>query len=83
MRRQMAGLVARFLPPGHSSPEKSIGQFSMPIRTPCCSAYATSGRQISRKRPHFASTVFVQSRPTNVFTLPTPRSCDARMTAFR
>ena len=28
------GVVARFLPPGHSSPVKSIGQFSMPIRTP-------------------------------------------------
>ena len=67
IRRQIAGLVARFLPPGHSSPVKSIGQFSMPIRTSCCSAYATSGRQVSRKRGHCSSTVFVQSRPTNVF----------------
>ena len=31
MRRQIAGEVARFLPPGHSSSVKSIGQFSMPI----------------------------------------------------
>ena len=38
IRRQIAGLVARFLPPGHSSPVKSMGQFSMPIRTSCCSA---------------------------------------------
>ena len=75
IRRQIAGLVARFLPPGHSSPVKSIGQFSMPIRTSCSSAKATSGRQISRKRGQFSSTDFVQSRPTNVFTVPTPRSC--------
>ena len=69
IRRQIAGLVARFLPPGHSSPVKSIGQFSMPIRTPCCSAYATSGRHVSRKRGQLASTDFVQSRPTNVLTV--------------
>ena len=36
IRRQTAGDMARFLPPGHSSFEKSIGQFSMPIFTPAC-----------------------------------------------
>jgi len=33
IRRHIAGLAARFLPPGHSSAVNSIGQFSMPIGT--------------------------------------------------
>lgn len=31
---QMAGVVRRFLPPGHSSRVKDMGQFSMAIFTP-------------------------------------------------
>ena len=34
IRRQIAGDQARLLPPGHSSAEKIIGQFSMAILTP-------------------------------------------------
>jgi hypothetical protein len=34
IRRQMTGVVARFLPPGHSSREKDMGQFSMPTLMP-------------------------------------------------
>ncbi len=50
IRRQTAGLWARFLPPGHSSPVKSIGQFSIPIRTPWASANRTSGFHTWRNR---------------------------------
>ena len=80
IRRQMAGEVARFLPPGHSSWVKSIGQFSMPIRTFLLSAWATSGRQVSRNRGQFASTDRAGSRPTNEFTWPTPSAAAASMT---
>src|SRR5262249_62361786 len=83
IRRQIAGLVARFLPPGHSSAEKSIGQFSIPIRTPRLSAWATSGFQTSRKRGQLASTESAGSRPTNELTTPTPSSADASITLRR
>jgi hypothetical protein len=46
MRRQMAGEVARFLPPGHSSRVKDMGQFSMPMRTSCSSAHWINGRNV-------------------------------------
>ena len=44
---QIAGDVARFLPPGHSSRVKSIGQFSIPIRTCRISACPISRRSTS------------------------------------
>ena len=77
------GEVARFLPPGHSSWVKSIGQFSMPIRTFLLSACATSGRQISRNRGQLASTDSAGSRPTNEFTWPTPSAAAASITLRR
>ena len=80
IRRQMAGDVARFLPPGHSSRENSIGQFSMPMVTFHVSANCTSGRQTSRKRGQLSSTERVQSRPMNVFTRRTSSRAAARMT---
>ena len=70
IRRQTAGEMARFLPPGHSSPVKAIGQFSMPILMLWASAKAISGFQTSRKRGQFSSMDFFQSRPTNVLTTP-------------
>ncbi len=72
--RQMAGDVARFLPPGHSSGENSIGQFSIPMRTPWSWANWTSGFHVARKRGQLSSTDLVQSRPMNVFIWPTPSS---------
>ena len=36
--RHTSGDTARFLPPGHSSLLNSMGQFSMAIFTPACSA---------------------------------------------
>ena len=73
IRRQIAGLVARFLPPGHSSAVKSIGQFSIPIRTPLSSACSMRGRQTSRNLGQFASTDCAGSRPTNELTTLTPQ----------
>ena len=68
IRRQIAGHVARFFPPGHSSAVKSIGQFSIPIRTFRSSACWTRGRQTSRNRGQLASTESAGSRPTNELT---------------
>ncbi len=70
MRRQTTGETARFLPPGHSSRLKDIGQFSMPILIPCSSANPIMGLQIFKKRGQFSSTVLVQSRPTKVLVFP-------------
>ena len=81
--RQMAGVVARFLPPGHSSAVNSIGQFSIPIRTPRDSACATIGRQTSRNLGQFASTDSAGSRPTNELTTPIPSSAAASITRWR
>ena len=83
IRRQIAGEWARFFPAGHSSRVKDMGQFSMPIFTPCSSAKAMSGYQVFRKAGQFSSTVRDRSRPTNVLTLPTPRMFAARMTFSR
>ncbi len=68
--RQIGGVVARFLPPGHSSAVNSMGQFSIPIRTPSCSACSMIGRQVSRNLGQLASTESVGSRPTNELTRP-------------
>ena len=82
-RRQTAGLTARFLPPGHSSVENSIGQFSIPIFTPAAFASATIAGQTSRTAGQLSSIDFVQSRPMNVLTTPTPSRGAARITSFR
>ena len=80
IRRQTAGVLARFLPPGHSSRVKIIGQFSMPIFTPLSSAYCTSGFQTSRKRGQFSSIERAGSRPTKVVKTFTPSAAEASMT---
>src|SRR5260370_32115666 len=80
MRRQITGLVARFLPPGHSSLLNDIGQLSIPMRIPWPAAKAISGFQIFKKRGQLSSTDLVQSRPTNVFTQLTPSFSAATIT---
>ena len=57
-----------------------MGQFSMPIFTPCASANWMSGVQTSRKRGQLSSTERVQSRPMKVFTTRTPSSRAASIT---
>ena len=83
IRRQIAGLSARFLPPGHSSSVNSMGQFSMPIRTSRSSAYFTSGFQTFRNRGQFSSTDLVQSRPMKVVTRPTRSRAAAWITFLK
>ena len=71
---------ARFLPPGHSSRVNSIGQFSMPIRTPCVLG------ELDQRRPDFQEprpVVVDRSRPVAADERVdgvTPSSCAARIT---
>ena len=55
----------------------SIGQFSMPILTFRLSAWAIRGLQVSRNRGQLSSTDKAGSRPTKVFTTPTPSAAAA------
>jgi hypothetical protein len=80
---QIAGAQARLLPPGHSSYEKIIGQFSIAIFTPRSPAYSTSGGQISRKRTRFSGSGRSLSLPANVPTTSTPSRCAASSTLRR
>ena len=80
IRRQMAGENARFLPAGHSSPVKYMGQFSIATRTPRPSAYSMMGGQTEAKRRKLASRSVIGSRPMNVFTVPTPSRAAASIT---
>ena len=79
----MAGVVMRFLPPGHSSLVKSIGQFSMAIRTPLSSANWINGFHVLRKRGQLSSTLFVQSRPMKLVVVFKPSMRVATITFFR
>ena len=83
IRRQIAGVAARFFPPGHSSSEYSIGQCSMPIFTPAASASFTTGSQTSDIRAKLSSTLRVWSRPMKVLTTFTPTCGAARITFLR
>ena len=51
--------------------------------TDLLSAWATSGRQVSRNRGQLASTDSAGSRPTNEFTCPTPSAAAASITRCR
>ncbi len=80
---QTAGVDARFVPPGHSSYEKSIGQFSIAIFTPRSSAYETSRGQTRRNSRRLSGTFFVWSRPTKVPTIGTSSFAAASITLRR
>jgi hypothetical protein len=75
--RQTLGEMAMFLPPGHSSPVKSIGQFSIPIFTPHPSACSMIAGQRMSKTFQLSSTLLAGSRPTKVLTLAKPSLCAA------
>ena len=83
MRRQTAGDTARFLPPGHSSFEKDMGQFSMPILILWSAANFSSGPQVFKNRGQLSSMLLVWSRPTKVFTTPKPNRDAALTTRLR
>ena len=83
IRRQIAGEVARFLPPGHSSLPKLIGQFSMPIFTPLLSARPISGRQVSRNLGQLASIGRAGSRPMKELTRLIPSAAEVSMTSLK
>ena len=68
MRRHMRGVVAMLWPPGHSSQENSIGQFSRVILRPWSRAKATMSGQISSARSQFWSWSSAPSPPMNVLT---------------
>ena len=48
-----------FLPPGHSSAVKIIGQFSIPMRTECFSAKSTNGPHVLSILGQLSSTLLV------------------------
>ena len=80
IRRQTAGQYARFLPPGHSSSENSMGQFSMATFTLLEAAWSRIGPHVSRNRGQLASTLLVKSRPMKVVTVSSSSFAAASMT---
>ena len=55
-------------PPGHSSQEKIIGQFSKASVTPASRAWATMSGKIASARAQFSSTLSLRSPPMKVLT---------------
>ena len=68
------------LPPGHSSREKIIGQFSMVTLTPLSWAWLTMSGQTRSASCQLSSRSFFESPPMNVFMYGTPISRHASMT---
>jgi hypothetical protein len=81
--RQIAGVAARFVPPGHSSQLKIIGQFSIAMRTPRPAAWPIRSGQTRPNSSRLAGTSRALSRPTNVPTMSTPSSGAASITFRR
>ena len=79
----MRGVVAMLCPPGHSSYENSIGQFSSVILRPWSFANATISGQTRSASSQFWSWFFAPSPPMNVFTSGTSIFSAARITCFR
>ena len=67
--RQMRGDTARFLPPGHSSCVKNIGQFSIATRTPLSSANLMRSGQTLAKSFMFSETLRNWFLPMKVLTV--------------
>jgi len=83
IRRHISGLVAMLCPPGHSSYEKSIGQFSIVNLRPWSFANATMSGQTRSASSQFWSRFFAPSPPMNVFTSGTSIRSAATMTSRR
>jgi hypothetical protein len=83
IRRHIRGVVARLWPPGHSSYEKSIGQFSKVSRRPWSAANRTISGQIRSASSQFWSWVFAASAPMNVLTMGTSIFSAAVITCLR
>ena len=83
MRRHILGVVAMLWPPGHSSWENSIGQFSSVIFRPWSCANLTMSGQTSRAASQFWSWFFEPSPPMNVFTSGMSIFSAASMTSLR
>jgi hypothetical protein len=80
---QAAGVEARFVPPGHSSQLKIIGQFSIATLTPRRSAWSTRRGHTFRNSRKLSGTFLVLSRPTKVPTVGTPSLAAASITFRR
>ena len=83
IRRHIRGVVAMLLPPGHSSYENSIGQFSSVIFRPWSFANATMSGQTRSASSQFSSWFFAASPPMKVFTSGTSIFSAASMTSLR
>jgi hypothetical protein len=78
----MYGDQAMLLPPGHSSSEKIIGQFSIVTLTPLSWACLTMSGQTRSASAQFSSRLFFESPPMNVFMKGTPIFEQACMTSL-
>src|ERR687892_2401254 len=83
IERQIDGEYARLCPEGHSSFEKSIGQFSSAIFTPESRAWLMISGQILFASSQLSAWVFDASAPMNVVTTGTLISEAAVTTFFR
>ena len=82
-RRQFAGEVMMFWPPGQLVSSKSMGQFSIATRMPSSSATFMMGFQTAPTSSRFSSSDLFVMRPIKLVTLGTPSFLAAWITLTR